>query len=403
MQTNLAEDVKSRIEHVELETVLRSCVHCGFCNATCPTYQLTGNELDGPRGRIYLLKQMLEGEKISDITQRHLDRCLNCRACETTCPSGVQYGRLLDIGRTMVEEKVVRSFTDRMKRRMMLFIFPYPLRFKWLMKLARLCKPLVPHSFRQKIPSAQSAQSTQWPQALHHRKMLILSGCVQETLSPAIDISAARVLDKLGISLIRVDSGGGCCGALNYHLSDHERAKILARKNIDACWPMIEQGVEAVIMTASGCGLTLKEYSKILQYDPEYADKARQFSMLAKDISEILRDEDLSLFKAQDMNVVFQSPCTLQHGMQLAGVVESILFKIGYELPAVDNAHLCCGSAGVYSVLQPELSAQLRDRKLTSLHTSEPDCILTSNIGCLNHLQAKTALPVLHWIELLDK
>jgi len=400
MQTNLSDFVKSRPEHKELEAILRSCVHCGFCNATCPTYQLLGDELDGPRGRIYLLKQMLEGADTGPVTQLHLDRCLNCSSCETTCPSGVKYGRLLDLGRVIVEEKVPRSLLDQTKRRLMLLVFPYRERFNWLIQLARLTKPFLPVAIRDKIPDSQEVDV--WPENNHLRKVLLLSGCVQPTLAPEIDVAAARVLDQLAISLIPVKSTG-CCGALNYHLSEHEKAKNLARKNIDGCWPYIEQGAESIIMTASGCGVTLKEYAILLQYDPNYAAKAKQFSAMVKDISEILLEEDTALFRVKNIKVAFQSPCTLQHGQQLAGVVESILQKIGYLLVDSDNSHLCCGSAGVYSLLQPELSEQLRDNKLRDLHTEQADCIATANIGCLTHLQAKASIRVIHWIELLDR
>jgi glycolate oxidase iron-sulfur subunit len=400
MQVNLAKSVKSRVEHDELEQIIRSCVHCGFCNATCPTYQLTGNELDGPRGRIYLLKQMLEGEAVGPVTQNHLDRCLSCRSCETTCPSGVEYGRLLDLGRVIVEEKVPRPLLDQIKRQVMLFVFPDRQRFSWLMFVSRLCRPVLPRLLKHKIPVKQITED--WTASEHSRKVLLLAGCVQPSLAPSIDISAARVLDKLGISLIQVKSTS-CCGALSYHLSEHDKAMALARKNIDQCWPLITQGVEAIIMTASGCGVTLKEYAKILQYDPDYAQKARQFSTLVKDMSEILLDQDLSVFKAGETRVAFQSPCTLQHGQQLTGVVESILRKIGYDLTDVDNAHICCGSAGVYSLLQPELSEKLRDNKLQDLHLENADCIATANIGCLSHLQASSSRKVIHWIELVDE
>jgi glycolate oxidase iron-sulfur subunit len=400
MQVKLAEFVKSRDEHDELEQILRSCVHCGFCNATCPTYQLTGNELDGPRGRIYLLKQMLEGKAVGSATQNHLDRCLACRSCETTCPSGVEFGRLLVLGRVIVDEKVPRLLLDKIKRQLMLSVFPDRQRFNWLIQLSRLCRPILPGILKLKIPAEQITED--WRSSEHPRKILLLAGCVQPSLAPSIDISAAKVLDKLGISLIQVKSTT-CCGALDYHLSEHEKARVLARKNIDQCWPLIQQGAEAIIMTASGCGLTLKEYEKILKYDTKYAQKARQFSALVKDISEILLDQDLSVFKVDNTKVAFQSPCTLQHGQQLAGVVESILQKIGYDLTEADNAHICCGSAGVYSLLQPELSKKLRDNKLQDLHSENADCIATANIGCLTHLQASSPIKVIHWIELLDE
>lgn len=400
MQVKLADFVQSRAESEEIVDIIASCVHCGFCNATCPTYQLTGNELDGPRGRIYLLKQMLEGQETGPLTQYHLDRCLNCRSCETTCPSGVEYGRLLDLGRVMVDEKVPRPIKDKSLRNLMAGVFPYQIRFKFLIQLTRCFSYLLPRALKQKIPEAKIKQQT--PCSNHLRKVLLLSGCVQPTLAPSIDLAAIRVLDKFGITLVEVEDSG-CCGALNYHLSEHEKAKALAKKNIDACWKQMEEGVEAILMTASGCGVILKEYAQILKYDADYTEKAVQFSALVKDISEIVQAEDLSVIKKHDLTISFQSPCTLQHGFQLKGVVETILSKIGYSLIHVNNAHLCCGSAGTFSILQPELSEQLREKKLNDLHIDQVNCIATANIGCLSHLQAKTSKPVVHWVELLDE
>ncbi len=402
MQTKLADFMESRPEKAELESILRSCVHCGFCNATCPSYQLTGNELDGPRGRIYLLKQFMEGVSVGEITQHHLDRCLHCLACETTCPSGVEYGRLLDIGQAMVDQKVVRPLWERLKRQIILKIFPYQKRFNRFIQLARLFKFVLPKIYRDKIPQQQNSAAPDqlWPNKHHHRKVLILSGCVQGSLAPEIDLAAAKALDQLNISLLQIQPN--CCGALSYHLSEHEKAIQLAKQNIDICWPYIEQGVEAITMTASGCGLALKEYQQILQYDLDYAEKAKRFSVLVKDLSEILLDKDLSVFKACDKSLAFQSPCTLQHGQKLAGQVESILQQIGYTLIPTVNTHLCCGSAGVYSLLQPELSEQLRDNKLNDLNSEQADCIVTANIGCLTHLQAGTDKQIKHWIELLN-
>jgi len=399
MQTILAEFVKTRVEHDELENIIRSCVHCGFCNATCPTYQQTGDELDGPRGRIYLLKQALEGEQVGRVTQQHLDQCLTCRSCETTCPSGVEYGRLLDLGRVIVDEKVTRSLLDKIKRRFILLLFPYQHRFYRLIQLARLIRPLLAKVYRQKIPVTELGGN--WPVNNHQRKVIILAGCVQPTLAPAIDVAAARVLDRLAVSLITVEASE-CCGALSYHLSEHESAKLLAKRNIDACWPYIEQGIEAITMTASGCGVALKEYRTLLQYDQQYAEKAKRFSALVKDMAEILQKEDLSIFKASNIKLAYQSPCTLQHGQQLPGLVESLLQSIGFNLIKTDNAHLCCGSAGVYSILQAEMSEQLRENKLDDLHCEDADCIATANIGCLTHLQAGTTVKVRHWLELLD-
>ena len=396
----LADFVKDLPEHDELESILRSCVHCGFCNATCPTYQLTGNELDGPRGRIYLLKQALEGEPVSRITQQHLDRCLTCRACETTCPSGVRYGRLLDSGRTIVDERVGRTLREQVTRGLIKSIFPYRHRFSGLLSIARVVKPVLPLALKLKIPHKQAAKA--WPKPKHSRKMLILPGCVQQTLAPSIDAAAARVLDKLGIALLNVQESA-CCGALNYHLSDHHQALAFARQNIDACWPYIEQGAEAIVMTASGCGVMYKDYGELLKHDDVYAEKAARFSALAKDISEVIAAEDLTVFKRGNRTVAFQSPCTLQHGQKITGVVETILKNTGYQLTAVADGHLCCGSAGVYSLLQPALSRQLLENKLQALEVNQPDIIATANIGCLSHLQSASSRKVVHWIELLDE
>ncbi len=400
MQTQLAEFVKFREDHDELQAILRSCVHCGFCNATCPTYQVTGNELDGPRGRIYLLKQMLEGEQVGSITQQHLDRCLNCLSCETSCPSGVKYGRLLDLGREMVDKKVPQSFSRQIIGKLMLLIFPYKHRFKSVMILARFFRPLLPGVFKKKI--AKLVKIKPWPQAVHNRKVLLLPGCVQPSLHPEIDVAAALVLDKLDISLVSVESSQ-CCGALSYHLSAHEQAKSFARTNIDACWPYIEQNVEAIIMTSSGCGVMLKDYVTLLQYDDEYAEKATVFSNKCKDISELLLNEDLSVLGRKNEKIAYQSPCTLQHGQKLNGVVEGILQKRGYSLAAVEDAHLCCGSAGVYSLLQPAMSEQLKQNKLLALQKHQPGLIATANIGCLMHLQNSTQARVVHWLELLNE
>lgn len=399
MQTNLAEFVKKKPEHDELENILRACVHCGFCNATCPTYQLLGDELDGPRGRIYLLKQLLEGESATRITQQHLDRCLSCRSCESTCPSGVRYGRLLDLGRVMLDERVGRAPWQKIQRGLIKAVLPYRNRFGALLHGARLIKPVLPQALKNKIPNREE-KTLDWPEAVHARKMLIMPGCVQQALAPSIDVATARVLDKLGISLIQVRAGG-CCGALDYHLSDHERALAFARNNIDACWPYIEQGAEAIVMTASGCGVMMKDYGELLRHDRDYSEKAARFSALVKDISIVLTSEDLSVFKADNRKIAFQSPCTLQHGQKITGVVEAILEKVGYQLTGVADAHLCCGSAGTYSLLEPALSRQLLHNKLQALHANKPDLIATANIGCLNHLQSASARRVLHWIELL--
>jgi glycolate oxidase iron-sulfur subunit len=401
MQTQLADLIKDTPAGREADDILKSCVHCGFCNATCPTYQLLGDELDGPRGRIYLIKALLEGREGGAKTRLHLDRCLTCRACETTCPSGVRYGRLLDIGREVVEAKAVRPWLDRAQRWALLKLLPNPRRFGSLLELARRARGLLPSALRRNIPTpAQPAAP--WPTRPHARKMLILEGCVQPALVPSINAATARVLDRLGIELIRADNAG-CCGALSQHLTAVADAQGLMRRNIDAWWPHIQRGAEAVVITASGCGVMVKDYGELLKHDPAYADKAARVAALAKDIGEVLVKEDLAKLKpTAPRRIAFQSPCTLQHGQRLNGLVENLLVRLGFELTPVADAHLCCGSAGTYSILQPALSNRLLANKLAALEAGEPELIATANIGCLNHLRSKSKLPVWHWVELLD-
>ena len=417
MQTNLADFIKNSPEGQEAEAILRACVHCGFCLATCPTYQLLGDELDSPRGRIYLMKQMLEGQPVTQKTQLHLDRCLTCRACETVCPSGVRYGRLVDIGRGIVEKQVGRGVGASAMRYALRRTLPNSGVFTSLLKLGRFIRPLLPGKLKLSVPPAARGPGA-WPAARHTRTMLVLEGCVQPVLAPNINNAAARVLDKLGISLVKAENAG-CCGAVSYHLNAQQEGLNYMRRNVDAWWPyvenkadsIIEHGVEAIVMTASGCGVTVKEYGHLLKHDPVYAEKAARISELTRDIGEILAaemDKGASLFSNSTLNpkeskLSFHSPCTLQHGMQIRGVVEKILVAAGFELNAVPDAHLCCGSAGTYSILQPELSQQLLKNKLTALESGDPAQIVTANIGCLMHLQSGTPLPVKHWIEVLDE
>jgi len=402
MKTELSSKLLATSEGKEADSILRTCVHCGFCNATCPTYQLLGDEKDGPRGRIYLIKQLLEGKEATEKTQQHLDRCLTCRNCETTCPSGVKYSHLLEIGRKHIEEKVPRDFKSKAIRQLLLNILPYEKRFTPLMKMGQMFKPLTPKIIKKKIPIRTT--KGQLPKESHKRKMLILDGCVQPSMSPDINAATARVLNKLGISLITPKTAG-CCGAVSLHLAAEESALNFMRNNIDAWWPYIESGTEAIIMTASGCGSTVKEYGHLLKHDDEYAEKAQRVSELCKDISEILKDEDLSFLMTENTEkpkVSFHPPCTLQHGQKITGVVEGILNKLGFKLLPVLDSHLCCGSAGTYSVLQPEISEQLKQNKISNLLTNKPDMVVTSNIGCQTHLQEASDVPVVHWIHLLD-
>ena len=404
MQTALADFIKDTPEGKEADAILRSCVHCGFCTATCPTYQLLGDELDGPRGRIYLIKQVLEGQPVTAKTQLHLDRCLTCRSCETTCPSGVQYGRLLDIGRAVVDERVERTAADQALRwTLRRGLMAKPL-FGGVLALGRAMKMLLPSELGAKIPSATPAGT--WPAPRHARKMLVLEGCVQPSLAPSIDAAMARVLDRIDISLVKV-GGGGCCGALPHHLDATDEAIALAKRNIDAWWPHIARGAEAIIVTASGCGVMVKDYGHLLRLDPAYADKAKRIAALTRDPVEVIGADwrKLAPKVAMDqgpLRVAFHSPCTLQHGMKLGGAVEEIMLALGFELTPVADAHLCCGSAGTYSVLQPELAGRLRANKVKALEAGQPDVIASANIGCITHLAGGATPPVRHWIELLD-
>ncbi|GJL76427.1 glycolate oxidase subunit GlcF [Nitrosomonas sp.] len=409
MQTRLADFVKNSPQGEEADAILRSCVHCGFCLATCPTYQLLGDELDSPRGRIYLMKQMLEGQPVTQKTQLHLDRCLTCRACESTCPSGVRYAELVDISRDLIEKQVKRSTDKRLVRYLLRKVLPNPLLFKPIVKIGQSLRPVLPAHLKKKVPAAVKSNHL-WPESRHSRKMLVLDGCVQPTLSPNINLAAAHVLDALGISLIK-SAQAGCCGAIAYHLNAQEEGMNAMRNNIDAWWPLIHNNeIEAIAMTASGCGVTVKEYGHMLRHDPVYAEKAAKVSAMTKDISEILLLEldNLQLILGkQKINSVstklaFHSPCTLQHGQQIRGQIEKILQTAGFELATVADAHLCCGSAGTYSILQPELSQQLLNNKVSALETGQPEQIVTANIGCLLHLQNGTDLPVRHWIEVLS-
>ncbi len=414
MQTNLADFIKDTPEGREADAILRTCVHCGFCTATCPTYQLLGDELDGPRGRIYLIKQMLEGQPVSARTQLHLDRCLTCRSCETTCPSGVKYHRLLDIGRAVVEARVPRSGVERLKRFLLREALPRRWLFRPAVRAGQLMRPLLPGMLADKVPTPVAGGARPWPDfstrpVRHARRMIALAGCVQPDLAPNTNAATARVLDRLGIELFETP-GAGCCGALRFHLNAQEAALDDMRRLIDCWWPHIEDGsVEALVMTASGCGAHVREYGELLRHDPAYAEKAARVSALTRDVAEVLAAERARLVEllraapATAQKVAFHSPCTLQHGQKIRGVVEALLAAAGCELTPVADPHLCCGSAGTYSILQPELSRQLRDNKLAALGAGAPTVFVTANIGCQTHLQSGSATPVRHWIELIDE
>ncbi|WP_317202662.1 glycolate oxidase subunit GlcF [Janthinobacterium sp.] len=405
MQTNLADFIKNSRDGDAAEAILRACVHCGFCTATCPTYQLLGDELDGPRGRIYLIKQVLEGAPVTAKTQSHLDRCLTCRSCETTCPSGVQYGRLLDIGRKVVEQRVRRPLAERFRRFVLKEGLPRPWLFTPALRAGQLLRPLLSKPMQDKLP--RLGWAGRWPTRAHARRMLVLAGCAQPALAPNINAAAARVLDAVGVQLI-VAPKAGCCGALRHHLNAQEAALDDMRRNIDAWWPYVfgAGAIEAIVMTASGCGVTVKEYGHLLAHDGAYAAKARRISELTRDLSEVLPAFEAELVEQlagrMAQRVAYHPPCTLQHGQQIRGKVEGLLRAVGVDVRLCADSHLCCGSAGTYSILQEELALQLRDRKLAALADTGAATIVSANVGCQVHLQSGTETPVRHWIELID-
>lgn len=406
MQTQLSESYLKTAAGRRAEKILRACVHCGFCNATCPTYQLSGNELDGPRGRIYQIKQMLEGESVGFSTAKYLDRCLNCLNCETTCPSGVQYHHLLEYGRELVKQQVKAPFRQRFIRFFLLKVVAYRSRFERSIQVARYLRPLMPKAWQKMLPHLPQLQlqpmEPDSQQGLG-RRMLLLQGCVHNSLGPGIHEKSQAVLGKLGIQLQSIQRAE-CCGALSHHLQAEEQTHTTIKRNIDAWWPEIEAGAEAIISDASACSLMLKDYGRLMADDPDYADKARRVSEISRDLSEILRNEDLSPLKIKlgIQKVAYHPPCTLQHGHKLPEIVESILSSKGLELLPIKDKHLCCGSAGSYSLMQVETSQQLRDEKLTHLQAQQPQLIATANIGCLHHLRANAEVPVIHWLELFE-
>ncbi|GAA3906493.1 glycolate oxidase subunit GlcF [Halomonas cibimaris] len=406
MQTHFSDADRQKPHIQQADEVLRACVHCGFCNATCPTYLLLGDERDGPRGRIYLMKELLESAdddtQAAEKAQTHLDRCLTCLNCETTCPSGVEYGKLLNIGRAEVQRRAPRSVSKRLSDYGLRKMLVNPARFKALLRLGQTFTPLVPGKLRNKMPAAPVDAGSRPAEDRHARRVLLLEGCVQPGLSPNTNAATARVLDRLGISVTPV-AEAGCCGAIDFHLSAQEQARERMRANIDAWWPYVEQGAEAIVQTASGCGAFVKEYGEMLKDDPDYATRAKTISSMARDIVEVLRKAPLDKLDVRsDQRLAFQCPCTLQHAQQLGGAVEDVLQKLGFALTPVQNGHLCCGSAGTYSITQPELATQLRDNKLDALEAGHPDVVVTANIGCQTHLAGAGRTPVRHWIEVVD-
>jgi glycolate oxidase iron-sulfur subunit len=405
METKLAHWFRDTPQGETANDILRACVHCGFCNATCPTYQLLGDELDGPRGRIYQIKQVLEGTPATRSTQLHLDRCLTCRACETTCPSGVDYGHLVDIGRAVVEAQVRRPAHERLLHWLLRETLTRPRLFGGALRLGRALRLVMPQVLRRKLGSRRAPGA--WPRRLHARKVLLLNGCTQPAMAPSIDAATARVLDAVGVQAL-VDAHSGCCGAIRHHLNDAPGALTNARRNIDAWWPQLESGaVEAIVINASGCAMMVREYAHLLRNDPAYAASARRVTDAARELSEFLGAEVETLRRRAGApaitRIALQKPCTLQHGVKLKDNVEPLLSALGAELLPVNEPHLCCGSAGTYSLLQPQLAFELRERKLAHLSQAQPQMILSANIGCMAHLASGTQIPVWHWIEWVDK
>lgn len=397
MQTKIENNFLNTEKGQLADKILRSCVHCGFCTATCPTYQIIGDELDGPRGRIYQIKEMLEGAQVTRETLNHLDRCLTCRACETTCPSGVEYGHLLEIGRSEVEKRVKRSLTQKLLRKSLLMVLPFKHRFAAFLKLGQLFRPILPSHLKKQIPNKSTLAD--FPLKSYKRKMLVLDGCVQPSLSPEINHATKQVLDALNIELI---SFSGCCGAINQHLSDEDNALITIKNNIDRLISEFHNGIEGIVMTASGCGAMFKEYPHLLRNDKQYKDKAEVVAGKTFDLTETINTDILKeKLNISQENIAVHTPCTLQHAQKLPSNIENIFSTCGYQLSPIKDKHLCCGSAGTYSITQPKLSEQLREQRLTGLMVGEPDLIITANIGCLHHLNSGSTVPVRHWIEVI--
>lgn len=398
MQTELHPSIADTHSGRRAQEILRSCVHCGFCNATCPTYLATGDELDGPRGRIYLMKEMLEAGEANAVAQNHLDRCLTCRACETTCPSGVAYGELLEVGRSLAESAGSRGFVTDVIRRWLKAVVPDVRAFRRWATLGGWVRWLLPVRLRRQLPEV--AELRPIVGSTHERKVLVLEGCVQQVATPTVNAALAERLGERGFQVLTA-AGEACCGSLNLHLGDEAGARAQMRHNVDVLWPLLGE-LDAVLSTASGCGVTYKDYGRLLADDADYADKAAALSAKVLDVAEFCEREELQFDRAADVQrVAWQAPCTLQHGQQVNGTVERLLERAGYALVDVADGHLCCGSAGTYSVLQPDLSERLRDAKLNALCANTPDVIATANVGCQTHLASASGIPVRHWVELL--
>ena len=407
MHTQPAPSLEGTPRGREAVELMRACVHCGFCLPACPTYRVTGRELDSPRGRIYLVKQLVEGGPAGAATVEHLDRCLTCRACETACPSGVQYGRIVDLGRELAAERLPRPVVARGQRALLVAVLSRPGLASLLTRLGRWFRPLLPAALRAKLPAravtlpAPSGRVASALAAVPRGKVVLLEGCVQPGLAPSINVATRRVLERLGYTVVSVQNEE-CCGALAHHLGDTGRAHGQARANVASCDATLAAGATAIVSTASACGLMFKDYGRLLDGD----QAASRVAAATRDLAELLSPEDLAaagLRPGDEPAIAWQAPCTLQHGQRINGRVEALLTAAGYRLAPVRDATLCCGSAGTYSLLQPELSNELRRRKLEALGAGSPEAIATANIGCLAHLREASPVPVAHWIELIDR
>lgn len=399
MQTRLADNFAFTPRGDEAEAILRQCTHCGFCLPACPTYRLLGDERDSPRGRIYQIKQVLEGAPATPELGLHLDRCLTCRACESACPVDVPYHRLADLGREIVAEQAPPRLPSRLLRWGLRQVLPQRRLFAALLGLGRLARPLMTATLAAKVPAREARMV--WPRTRNRRRrVLVMTGCVQPALAPGLDPYLATLLNDIGID---AEPLPGCCGAVDQHLGAPKAAQQRLRRLVDLCWPAVEGGAEAILVSASGCGAQLKEIGILLAEDPFYAEKANKVAARVKDPLELLEGECSRLRPALGVprRLAFQSPCSLQHGQRLGGRVEALLSALGFELTPVVDANLCCGSAGTYSLLQPDMATQLRDNKLRHLLAGQPEWIVTANIGCQTHLASASPLPVRHWVELL--
>ncbi|MBP2560128.1 glycolate oxidase iron-sulfur subunit [Neorhizobium galegae] len=420
MQTNFTLAQLADPHVAESEQILRRCVHCGFCTATCPTYVTLGNELDSPRGRIYLIKDMLEnGRPADEEVVTHIDRCLSCLACVTTCPSGVDYMHLVDHARIHIENTYRRPLVDRLIRNLLAAVLPYPARFRAALALAKLGRPFAPLLKRVQVLkplwamldlapksvagiSGSAAPGTHAPEIEKRGRVAILSGCAQPVLDPGINDATLRLLARFGIEVV-VPEGEGCCGALVHHMGREEQALDFARRNVDIWTREIDNGgLDAIIITASGCGTTIKDYGHMLRLDPAYAEKAARISNLAKDITEYLSTLDLPRLEPKRLNVAYHSACSMQHGQKITMAPKNLLKAAGFTVRDPGEGHLCCGSAGTYNILQPEISAQLKARKVRNIEATKADVIATGNIGCITQIASGTAIPILHTVELLD-